>query len=184
MLQYYRKQVIFTERVSNVIEIKEIFIPNEKSDICNDILRALPSWFGNNESIIDYTNKVQHMPFFAAYDKEKAVGFVAVKIHNEHTAEICVIGVLEEYHGQKIGKKLIKLCESYCLMNKKEFLTVKTLDVSANYEPYDNTRIFYLKMGFIPLEIFPMYWDKDNPCLFMAKYLPTLRSKTNASTSL
>ena len=33
------------------------------------------------------------------------------------------------------------------------------------------TREFYLSMGFAPLEIFPLFWNEENPCLFMAKYL-------------
>jgi len=152
-----------------MIEIKEIFVSHEKSDVCNCTLRALPAWFGNEESIIDYVSKVQSMPFFAAYDNDKVVGFAAVKTHNEYTAEICVIGVLEDYHGQGIGKKLLDACEAFCISNGMKFLTVKTLDSSANYAPYDNTRNFYAKMGFIPLEVFPLHWDKDNPCLFMAK---------------
>ena len=157
--------------VDVVITVKEIFSPDEKSNICSDILRALPAWFGIEESIVDYASKVQDMPFFAAYDKYKATGFVAVKVHNEHTAEVCVIGVLEDYHGQGIGRTLIESCEKYCRANQKDFLTVKTLDASANYEPYESTRSFYAKMGFVPLEVFPLHWDKSNPCLFMAKCL-------------
>jgi hypothetical protein len=48
---------------------------------------------------------------------------------------------------------------------------VKTLDESAEYEPYNKTRAFYQKMGFIPLEVFTTFWNEENPCLFMAKYL-------------
>ena len=154
-----------------MIKITEIQKPEEKSRACNDILRALPLWFGNEEAIIDYTDKVKEMPFLIAYDYDKPIGFLAINVHNEHTAEVCVMGVLEDYHRQGVGEKLIKACEMFCQNNQKEFLTVKTLDASANYEPYDKTRNFYIKMGFKPLEVFPLYWDKDNPCLFMAKYV-------------
>jgi hypothetical protein len=50
-----------------------------------------------------------------------------------------------------------------------EFLTVKTLDESRASKSYEKTRLFYLSVGFKPLEVFPLLWDKDNPCLFMAK---------------
>lgn len=50
------------------IEIKEIINADEKSNICDSILRALPNWFGNEPSIVDYVQKVQTMPFYAAYD--------------------------------------------------------------------------------------------------------------------
>ena len=37
--------------------------------------------------------------------------------------------------------------------------------------PYARTRSFYYKMGFVPLEVFPLFWDEDNPCLFLVKHL-------------
>ena len=154
-----------------MIEINEIFEADKKSGICNDILRALPNWFGVEASIVDYVEKVRTMPFYTAFDSGRAVGFVAVKVHNPHTSEVCVMGILKEFHRQGIGKMLVECAERYCKENDMEFLTVKTLDVSGESESYDKTRLFYRAMGFKPLEIFPMFWDEDNPCLFMVKKL-------------
>lgn len=112
------------------------------------------------------------MPFWAAFDEEKPVGFAALKIHNSYTSEVCVMGVLEEYHRQGVGSRLIGCCEVFCIDNGTEFLTVKTLDEAAKSESYAKTRRFYLAMGFRPLEVFPLHWDKANPCLLLAKYLP------------
>lgn len=67
---------------------------------------------------------------------EKPIGFVALKVHNPYTAEICVMGVLKEYHRGGIGRQLVSHCEAFC-----------------------------------PLEVFPLYWDEENPCLLMAKAL-------------
>jgi len=50
-----------------------------------------------------------------------------------------------------------------------DYLTVKTLDESSQSKSYDKTRLFYLYMGFKPLEVLPFFWDKDNPCLFLVK---------------
>lgn len=110
------------------------------------------------------------MPFCSAFINEKTVGFVAIKEHNLYTAEVYVMGVLTDYHMQGIGKGLIRWCEDYCFANEKEFLTVKTLDESRTSKSYEKTRLFYLGVGFKPLEVFPLLWDKDNPCLFLAKY--------------
>ena len=154
-----------------MVKIKELSNADEKSTICNTILRALPEWFGIESSIIDYVAQVQSMPFFAAYDEEKAVGFIALKIHNIYTAEICVMGVLQEYHRQGIGKMLVEKCEQYCVNSNMKYLTVKTLDESRECNSYQKTRLFYLSLGFKPLEVFPLLWDEDNPCLFMAKYI-------------
>ena len=41
------------------IDLKEISNKNEKSKICNKILRALPDWFGLKNSIINYEKEVK-----------------------------------------------------------------------------------------------------------------------------
>ena len=151
------------------IEIKEMTDKLTKSSICNDILRALPNWFGVETSIIEYTNLVQDMPFYIALENNKPIGFVAIKIHNRYAAEISVMGILSKYHRCGIGKKLVSRCEEYCVENGYKFLTVKTLDESRASISYEKTRLFYLGVGFYPLEVFPLHWDKDNPCLFLAK---------------
>ena len=152
-----------------MVEIKKIDSPNKKADICNLILRALPNWFGVEASILEYVESVKTMPFWASLDADKTIGFVALKEHNTYASELCVMGVLPEYHRAGIGKRLIECCEEHCLNNDTEYLTVKTLDASALSKSYAKTREFYLAMGFRPLEVFPLHWDEKNPCLFMAK---------------
>lgn len=154
-----------------MVQIIEITTPEEKSRICESTLRALPEWFGIEEAIVDYTADVRDMPFYAAMTHDHIVGFVAIKEHNEHTAEVCVMGVLREYHHQGTGRALIEACKHYCVKRGKEFLTVKTLDASREDAGYANTRRFYFSMGFRPLEVFQEHWDEANPCLFMAQYL-------------
>lgn len=154
-----------------MVPIRNISAPEEKSRICDAILRALPSWFGIESSIIGYVDEVRSMPFFAAYDGEAPVGFAALKGHNPITSEICVMGVLREYHRQGIGRRLIEACEELCRERKTEFLTVKTLAEAHESKSYAKTRLFYMSMGFKPLEVFPLLWDESNPCLFMVKVL-------------
>lgn len=151
------------------MEIKEVLAENEKTTICNDILRALPNWFGIEEAIVDYVKDSNEMPYYVAFDGGKPVGFVAVKAHNAHTAEVYVMGVFEEYHGQGIGRKLVEQCEDFCRGTGRTFLTVKTLDEAHPDEGYKKTRLFYTAMGFKPLEVFETLWGEENPCLFMAK---------------
>lgn len=154
-----------------MIKILKIDSPNEKATICSTILRNLPNWFGIESFIEKYVNESKMMPFFTAIYNKKTVGFVAMKIHNAYTAEIYVMGVLQKYQRKGIGKELIEYCESFCKDDKIEYLTVKTLDKSAKDPNYEKTRNFYLSMKFRPLEVFPQLWDKNNPCLFMAKFL-------------
>jgi len=154
--------------------IKEVFDENEKSETCNTILNALPNWFGVSESILDYVAGVADKPFYCVFDEGKAVGFVSIKVHNPYTAEIYVMGILEEYHRKGIGRQITQVCEEYCRHYGMEFLTVKTLDEKSPDEYYRKTRLFYESMGFRPLEMFPLFWDEYNPCLFLAKYVKTI----------
>jgi len=151
------------------MNIREISVADKKSNICEKVLNALPNWFGVPESIADYVSGVGDKPFYGVYDGDAAVGFVSIKIHNPHTAEIYVMGILEDYHRNGIGRKLVKICEDYCRLHGMEFLTVKTLDETNPDVYYKKTRLFYESMGFKPLEVFPLLWDECNPCLFLAK---------------
>jgi len=151
------------------VEIKEISVSDDKSKICEQVLRSLPEWFGNEASILEYIQGVRDKPLYAAFDDDTPIGFVSVETHNSYTCEIYVMGISKAYHKQGIGKKLVEVCVNFCQSKNMEFLTVKTLDESAEYEYYDRTRKFYLAMGFKPLQVFPLHWDADNPCLLMVK---------------
>lgn len=154
-----------------MFDLVEIIDKQEKSMICENILRALQNWFGIEESIVEYKKITREMPFYAVKKEGIPVGFAAVKVHNPYTAEMCVIGVLQEYHRQGIGKMLVDRCVQYCTEQGMEYLTVKTLDESRESRSYEKTRRFYYAMGFRPLEVFKTLWNEENPCLFMARYL-------------
>jgi len=126
-----------------MIEVKEVFDNNTKAKIGEDILRKLPNWFEVEEAILDYIKGCKEMPFFVAFKNKEAVGFVVFRQITKYSAEIYVMGVLEEYHGRSIGKALIKTCEKYVLNLGVEFLTVKTLASSVKDEYYEKTRLFY-----------------------------------------
>lgn len=151
------------------MEITEI--TDNKSGICERILRALPDWFGIEQAIVDYARNVEPMPMFGVLENDKTVGFVSLKLHNDSTAEIYVMGILSEYHRKGLGQRLIERCEGYLLERGFRFLTVKTLSPSRENAEYEKTRKFYEKVGFLPLEEFPTLWGEANPCLFMAKGL-------------
>lgn len=114
-----------------MIGIRQVDSPVQKAHICDTILHNLPSWFGVEASIADYVDKTQSMPSLAIFDEGKPIGFVALKVHNPYTSEVCVMGILEEYHRHGLGRKLIECCESFCFEHHNEYLTVKTLDSSV-----------------------------------------------------
>jgi len=153
------------------IKTKRVEQADEKTEVTLKIMHSLPSWFSPPEDIDKKAIVHREYPFFAAYDEDKPIGFIVLKIHNEYAVEIFNVGVLEQYHRQGIGRHLLKAAERYCADNGFLYLTVKTLDASAEYEPYERTRLFYKKMGFIPLEVFKALWNEENPCLFLVKRL-------------
>lgn len=158
-----------------MIKLRKIENPDEKTQITLKIMNALPEWFSPPEDIAEKSIIHRDYPFFAAFHGDESIGFSALKIHNEHTADIYNFGVLKQYHKMGIGHRLMEACVDYCNKNGYKFLTVKTLDESAVYEPYNATRAFYKKEGFYPLEVFTTFWDEDNPCLFMIKIIDEVR---------
>lgn len=149
------------------MKIVRVNISDEKKKISKKILNKLPSWFGIPESTNEYIEESSSMPFWAAYDNENPIGFIAIKSNNKSTAEIYVIGIEEEYHRKGIGKKLFNEALNWCRNEEYEFLQVKTVDESREDKAYEKTRKFYKAVGFRPLECIPEIWGKDNPCLIM-----------------
>lgn len=149
--------------------IKLINSPEDKALITEKILRKLPEWFGIEEAILNYIEASRDKVFYAAYDGDEEIGFFYLKSHNLHTAELYVIGLLEQYHRHGIGRNLILKAEQYLRANNYRFLMVKTLGESRHNEHYDRTRQFYRSIGFYPLEEFTEIWGEENPCLIMVK---------------
>ena len=152
------------------IVIKEVV--EGRGRICDGLLRGLPLWFGIEDAIKKYAADVEGMTTFAAYEGERAVGFLALNRHNAWTAEVHVMAIHPDFHRRGIGHSLIGAAESYLKGLGYEFLSVKTLSPSRPNKEYELTRKFYLAMGFRPVEEFKTLWGEANPCLFMIKSLP------------
>ena len=154
---------------------EQITCADEKSRICDSILRNLPEWFGIEQAIQDYVKGVKEPLFLTARYQKEPVGCISILDHNPYTSEIYVIGVLKEFQGKGLGGELIRLAEQEIMhQSSKRYLTVKTLGDSHPDPFYQKTRQFYYKMGFYPLEELKALWGKDNPCLLMIKSLQYL----------
>jgi N-acetylglutamate synthase-like GNAT family acetyltransferase len=151
------------------MQIKKITDPDLKSECCNFILRSLPLWFGIESAIVDYVKDVRSMETWVAYEGETTIGFASINQHFPKSAEIHVMGILNEYHRRGIGHQLIESIEKDLRSLGVRFLTVKTLSESRANEEYSQTRNFYLNVGFTPLEEFKTLWGAENPCLLLVK---------------
>ena len=159
---------MFSDNIMQIIKIDE---PQKKSEVCEHVLRSLPLWFGIESAIIEYIKGVRTMSTWVAYSHDSIAGFVSINKHFTTSAEVHVMGVLEKYHRQDIGCALLEVAERELRKDGTKFLTVKTLSESRPNKEYDQTRKFYLNMGFSPLEEFKTLWGEHNPCLFLAKAL-------------
>ena len=150
--------------------IKQIQASDEKEKIASKVLSDLPDWFGLPESTRNYITESKNMPFWAVYVNDCPVGFLALKQTSKATAEIFVMGVLNEYHRNGIGRMLYETFEQYAKDHGYSFAQVKTVNMGC-YDEYDRTNLFYIAMGFQELECFPTLWDEWNPCQVYVKYI-------------
>lgn len=138
---------------------------------CKRILRALPAYFGIEDTLVQYLTDFQEMPVFIASLNQLTIGFLAINRHTRVAAEIYVMGVLPEEHGKGIGGALIEAVEQHLRSEGVRVLEVKTLGESHPDENYAKTRAFYSAQGFLPMEEIPDFWGKGLPTLFMVKPL-------------
>jgi GNAT superfamily N-acetyltransferase len=148
------------------MSVVEVDDPAERSRICEVVLRDLPDWFGIEEATAAYIHDVAGLPTFAVGDE----AFIALKIHNPRAAEVYVMGVRRERHGEGLGTALLDAGESHLRDRGVEYLQVKTLGPSDPDAGYERTRRFYEARGFVPLEELHELWDA-NPCLLLVKRL-------------
>ena len=143
--------------------VREVSQPQEKMRIARLILEALPDWFGVPESQENYIRQSAGLPFFAACDGTRPIGFICLKQTGRDTVELCVMGVLRAYHRRGAGRRLFEAAREAAVRMGYSFLQVKTVQM-GRYADYDATNRFYLALGFREFEVFPTLWDEANPC--------------------
>ena len=137
---------------------------------CERILRALPEWFGIEESLAQYVRDLAWAETWVAGTGSAVAGFLALRPHGTDSSEIHVMAVAPEHHGRGIGAALVRHAERVLERRGVAFLQVKTLGPSRPDEHYARTRGFYERMGFRALEENRL-WGPANPCLVMVKHL-------------
>ena len=142
--------------------IRSITDKEEKSKITRSILEQLTDWFAVPESREEYISGCRDWIYAADFEGDVPVGFICLKETGKATAEIAVMGVLKEYHGKGIGRRLVEQIKKAAKGIGYEFLQVKTVKMGM-YDDYDRTNKFYLAVGFKEFEVLPI-WDELNPC--------------------
>jgi N-acetylglutamate synthase-like GNAT family acetyltransferase len=116
---------------------------------------------------------MQNHLLYIAEDLAEVIGFAIIQHKNKYLAEILWMAVKKSKWNQGIGSALIEHISNDLKSQGVRLLQVKTLSEDAKYSPYESTRQFYEKMGFIHIETIDPYpgWAPDNPCAIYVKVL-------------
>ena len=132
---------------------------------CERVLRSLPAWFGQEDSVQEYVRDTTILPTWVVVDEGEVLAFIIVKAHSEESYEIHCMAVLAQRRGQGIGRLLVETACNWVREQGGQFVQVKTIAQSVVSPEYAETRQFYARMGFVCLEVHPTLWSEIHPCL-------------------
>jgi GNAT superfamily N-acetyltransferase len=130
-----------------------------------------PDWFGIPESVDEYVATAERATAAVAIANRLEVGLLTLVKHTQFAAEIDVMAVQPNYQRRGVGRALLERTERLLAQDGIEYLQVKTLADTVEYEPYARTRAFYAACGFRPLQVFADLWGPENPALQFVKRL-------------
>ncbi|MFI2564612.1 GNAT family N-acetyltransferase [Paenarthrobacter sp. NPDC018779] len=139
-------------------------------DAVDRILRSLPSWFGFEDAILNYVDCASRRDSYLAVLHAEVVGVALVDRHFPESAELALIAVHANHRGVGIGAALVSAVEKTLITDGCELLQVHTVGPSSDDEAYAQTRAFYRRSGFLPLQEFNRI-DWDGPTLILVKPL-------------
>ena len=148
----------------------QLVVGRQDAKAVERLLRALPDWFGIEESTLEYIESARTLPTVLAYDGDRVVGALLWTRHYAKSAEVHLMAVEPAYHRSGVGSALLRRVEDELRADGVRYLQVKTLGPSRPDEHYERTRLFYEAQGFVPLEEMLEVWP-DNPMLLLVKAL-------------
>jgi ribosomal protein S18 acetylase RimI-like enzyme len=115
------------------------------------IIDGLPDFFTE-----DVPDKVQadlrDHGGWVVVEEGDVVAFVIVERRGTRAAEILWAAVAADRRGAGVGTQLIDHVLEELAADGVQIVEVKTLDASADYEPYEATRAFWLARGFVQFD--------------------------------
>ena len=140
---------------------------------CERVLRTLPEWFGIESALCDYASATSVHPTFAATQDGTVVAFLTAREHFPGAWEVHCFAVDREHRGRGIGRALHMHVESWLATRGVRLLQVKTIADTHPSRAYAETRRFYARIGYVPLEVFRGLWGPTLPVLQLVKTLPS-----------
>jgi ribosomal protein S18 acetylase RimI-like enzyme len=148
---------------------------------CLEIIRALPDHF--TEDVPDSVRRD-----LGAHDgwvilaAEAVVGFAVVDRRRPRAAEILWIAVAPARRNGGLGSLLLGQVLGDLRDQGVALVEVKTLDRSADYEPYEAALAFYERNGFVQIDCIEELpgWPPGNPAAIYVAALETTRGRAQA----
>ena len=99
---------------------------------------------------------------FIAVENDRVLGFITIKSINKKALEILWMAVRREFRGRGIGTEMLRFVERWAVIRGFEVLVVKTSG-DLSYKPYDETRRFYERRGFVRVALIDPYpeWGEE-----------------------
>ncbi len=139
------------------------------------IIRGLPDYFTDDVPAKLGHDAASHEAWVLA-DSEKIAGIAVAARKSPGGAEILWLAVDAARRGQGHGTRLLGHVLDHLAATGISVVEVKTLDRSAGYEPYEATRAFWERNGFVYLDMIDPLpgWQPGNPAaIYVAALRPT-----------
>jgi ribosomal protein S18 acetylase RimI-like enzyme len=149
----------------------------EDAEACVAIVRGLPEYFSPDVPDKVRTDLRRHAGWVVVRAGQ-VLGFAVVERRGTPAAEFLWAAVDPSARGQGIGGQLVTDVLRDLRADGIRLVEVKTLDATANYEPYEATRAFWERVGFLQLDtIDPLPgWTPGNPAaIYVAALDPIAR---------
>jgi ribosomal protein S18 acetylase RimI-like enzyme len=143
----------------------------ERAGECEAVLRSLPRWFGIEDALLMYASDTTRLPTFALLRANCVAGFLTLQEHFPQAWEIHCIAIHADLRNEGHGSRLLAHAQAWLIARGVRFLQVKTVAHTSRSQAYAQTREFYARRGFTPIEIFPTLWAPQNPALQYIKML-------------
>ena len=139
------------------------------------IVRGLPDYFTD-----DVPDKIEHdaasHQAWVITDSETVAGFAIAARKSPAGAEILWIAVDAAWRGRGHGTRLLGHVLEHLSADGVSVVEAKTLDRSSGYRPYEATRAFWERNGFVYVDMIDPLpgWQPGNPAaIYVAALRPT-----------
>jgi ribosomal protein S18 acetylase RimI-like enzyme len=158
--QYPRAYMAQSERMSHQVRAARA----NDLEACLRIIHALPDFFTDDVPATVERDLERH-DGWVILDAEEVVGFVIVARRSSQAAEILWLAVDAARRNTGLGTRLLKHLLDVLGDQGTALVEVKTLDRSADYEPYEATNAFYERNGFVQIDCIDEFpdWEPGNP---------------------